>query len=280
MDKQYTFSDEVRFQLKLIAGISLGMFFFMLFFLPFELRELEFNNHLLFIVGLGAISFVVMGVFRILIPSSLGKVIKLETYKISNEVVNILVIWVFISLANIFYLRYVGLSDVTLFTGFKIVLFSSFPSIILKMADVNKRLRDQLRRFVGKNIRLEKLSHEDTEERPPLVFLSESQTDKLESHPDDVMLVRSADNYVGIVYKDREEVKRIMLRNTITNVQSQLRKYPEFLRCHRTCIVNSHYILNLTNSYKGHRLKLLDYEEEIPVSRQYILAVKEYINSV
>lgn len=253
----------------------------MLFFLPFEYRELEFNNRLMFLVGLGAISFVIMGIFRILLPSTLNRILKLETYRVSNEVVVVLLIWVFISLSNIFYLRYVGLHDLTLFTTFKITLFSCFPSVVLKLADVNKQLRDQLKNIVGKNIRLEKYASDaNPGERPPVTLMSESRTDQLEVHPDDVMLVRSADNYISVVYKELEKVRQKMLRNTITNIQAQLRKYPEFFRCHRTCIINSHYIVNLTNSYKGYRLKVLGYEDEIPVSRQYLLTVREFMDAV
>ena len=42
--------------------------------------------------------------------------------------------------------------------------------------------------------------------------------------------------------------------------------------------MNSSYIVNMTNSYKGHQLKLLDLDEEIPVSRQYILGIKEVLD--
>ncbi len=252
----------------------------MLFFLPFEHREMEFNNNLLFIVGLSGISFVVMGVFRIILPSTLQRLIKLETFKVSNEVVIVLLVWVFNALGYIFYIRYVGLVELTLFSGVQIVIFSGFPSVILKLADVNKSLREQLKHTVGRNVRLGKhIPPDDIEVRLPELFTSESKTDKLEIHPDDIMLVKSADNYVNIIYKDDEVVKQRMLRSTITNIQSQLRKYPEFLRCHRTYIINSVYILNLTNSYKGYRLKLLDYEEEVPVSRQHILSVKEHMRS-
>lgn len=280
MNRKHSFQEEIRYQLRLIIEISLGMFLFMLFFLPFEHREMEFNNSLLFIIGLGTISFIIMGIFRILLPSTLKKIIKLETFKISNEVVIILLIWIFNAIAYFFYLRYVGLLELSLFTGVQITLFSSFPSIILKLADVNKSLRDQLEHIVGKNIKLGKhASTEDIVVRSPEVFLSDSRSDKIEIHPDDIMLVKSADNYVNIVYKDREDVRQKMLRNTIKNIHTQLSKHSEFLRCHRTCIINSLFIVNLTNNYKGYRLKLLDYEDEIPVSRQYILTIKEYMDT-
>ena len=241
---------------------------------------MEFNDGLLFIIGLGTICFVVMVIFRILLPSYIDKILKLDTFKISNEVVIVVLIWVFNSIAYFFYLRYVGLLELSLFTGVKIVLFSSFPSVVLKLADVNKSLRDHLKHIVGKNIRLGKhVIDEDIMARPPEVFSSDSHSDKIEIHPDDIILVKSADNYVNIVYKEGKEIRQKMLRKTLTHIHSQLRKHPEFLKCHRTCIINSLHIVNLTNNYKGYRLKLLDYEDEIPVSRQYILSVKEYVEA-
>lgn len=280
MDKLIPSHEESRYQLKLIAGISLGMFLFMLFFIPFEFRALDFNDRVLFMIGMGTICFVIMGVFRIALPSSLIKIIKLDTYKISNEVMTIILIWVLNSIAYIFYLRYVGLLELSLFITFKVVLFASIPSVILKLADVNKSLRDQLKHIVGKNVRLGKqVLDDETFAKPKETFSSDSHGDKIEVHPDDVMLLKSADNYVNIIYREGEEIKQKMLRNTLKHMQDQLRKYPEFLKCHRTCIINSLYIVNLVNNYKGYRLQLLDYEEEIPVSRQYILTVKEYIDS-
>jgi hypothetical protein len=280
LNKEQSLREESRYQLKLIAGISLGMFLFMLFFIPFEYRELEFNDRLLFIFGMSAICFAIMALFRILLPSSFTKRIKFDSYKLSNEVFLILLIWILISVAYIFYLHYVGLLDLSLYTTFKIVLFASIPSVILKLADVNKSLRDQLKHIVGKNVRLGRHAEEEAVEvREKEVFTSDSYNDKFEIHPDDVMLLKSADNYVNIIYKEGKQIKQRLIRNTLTRVQSQLRKYPEFLRCHRTCLINSLYIVNLTNNYKGYRLQLLGYEEEVPVSRQYILAIKDSIDS-
>ena len=280
MSKQHYFPEEIRYQLRLTAGISLGIFLFLLFFLPFEHRELEYNENLLFVTGLAAISFIVMVIFRILLPSYLNSIFRLESYKISNEVVIILLIWVFIALGNIFYLRYVGLLELSLYTVFKIVLFSSFPSVILKLADVNKSLRDQLKHMVEKNIKMgRQVGEEEQGIRAPELISSDTKSDKIELDPDDIMLVKSADNYVKIFYREEEKVKQKMLRKTISNMYDQLRKYPEFLRCHRTSIVNSQYIVSLKNNYRGYSLELLDYEEEIPVSRQYLLTVKEYLNS-
>lgn len=278
MDSTNTMRDDNIQQLKLVSMISLGMFLFLLFFHPFDYSVQEFNDQLIFVLGCAIITFLILVVFRIILPVSFTRRIRLESLKISNEVGLILLIWVFISTANIFYMRYVGKLELTIFTGLRIALFSAFPSVVLKLADVNMGLRSQLKHSVQKSLRLgHDLSLAEQVEQTPEVFLSESQNDKLEVLPEYLMLIKSADNYVEIIYKDEEEMKQKLLRNTLKNIQQQLKKYPEFVRCHRTCIVNADYILNLTNSYKGHRLKLLHIDEELPVSRQYLLDIKEIL---
>lgn len=268
------------YQLKLVSLISLGMFLFLLFFHPFEYAVEEFNDQLLLVFGVAVITFLILVLFRIILPYSVTKRIRVETFKISNEVGLILLIWLFISTANIFYLRFVGQLEMSISIGFRISLYSVFPSVVLKLADVNAALRDQLKLHVEKNIKLgHDLSMAEHEVRAPEVFLSETQNDKLEILPEYLMLVKSADNYVELIYKDDDVIKQKLMRNTLKNIQQQLRRYPEFVRCHRTCIINSSYILNFTNSYKGHRLKILDYEDEIPVSRQYLLNVKDILDA-
>jgi DNA-binding LytR/AlgR family response regulator len=250
-----------------------------LFFQPFETAQQDFNNRLVFLLGIAVITFLILGLFRIIMPVSLTRRIHAESLKITNEVGLILLIWVFITTANIFYLYYVGKIELTLAEAVQIALFSAFPSIILKLADVNMMLREQLRHFVRRNLKLEHdLTNAKEKQIDPIVFQSDSQSDKIELMPDETLLIRSADNYVEIFFKTNDKVERKLLRNTLKNIQQVLKNNREFLRCHRTCIVNTSFIVNMTNSYKGHWLKILDFDEEVPVSRQYILGIKDVLD--
>jgi hypothetical protein len=281
LEKESNILEDTRYQIKLISFISLGMFLFVLFFQPFETAQQDFNNRLVFLLGIAVITFLILGIFRIIMPVSLTRRIHAESLKITNEVGLILLIWVFITTANIFYLYYVGKVDLTLAEAVQIALFSGFPSIILKLADVNMMLREQLRHFVRRNLKLEHdLTNARERQSDPIVFHSESQSEKIELLPDEILLIRSADNYVDIFYKTNDIVERKLLRNTLKNIQQVLKNNREFLRCHRTCIVNTSFIVNMTNSYKGHWLKILDFDEEIPVSRQYILGIKDVLDAV
>jgi hypothetical protein len=278
--EEQNMAQDAKYQIKLISLISLAMFLFVLFFQPFDYQMAEFNDRMIFTLGFAVISFLVLVLFRIIMPVSLTSRIHAESLKISNEVGLIILIWVFISCGNIFYIRYVGKVDLDLSIGVMTAIYSAFPSIILKLADVNMSLREQLRHFVRRNIKLEQdLANIEQHHNEPVVLMSETQSDKLELSPDDIMLIKSADNYVEIFFRSGETIEHKLLRNTLKNMQQALRSQTDFRRCHRTCIVNTAYILSLTNSYKGHRIKMLDIDEEIPVSRQYILGIKDVLDS-
>jgi hypothetical protein len=265
--------------MKLISLISLGIFLFLIFFQPFTPEMIDPDERLVFAFGLAAIAFVVLLLFRVVLPVSITKRIRVETIKISNEVGLVLTIWLLISTANFFYIHYFGRIGLSLYIILKIILFSAFPSVILKLADVNMALRVQLRHYVRRNLKLEK----DLSERPdhlnaPVTIRSESQNETIQLMTADIILLKAADNYVEIIYREDDEPRKKVVRNTLKNIAKQLNEFPDFLRCHRSCIVNRNYIIHLTNSYKGHRMSVIDIEDDIPVSRQYLNTVREALN--
>ena len=91
----------------------------------------------------------------------------------------------------------------------------------------------------------------------------------------EIILIQSADNYVEIVYMEGENLKKKLIRNTLKNVELQIKQYSNFIRCHRTCIVNMHYIEKLNQDYSSHWITIKGYQERIPVSRQYLLKLRE-----
>ena len=60
--------EDVKEELGLLLSISFGVFLFILFFQPFPIVGLEFNNILLFVGGIGTIDFLIMVLIRITIP--------------------------------------------------------------------------------------------------------------------------------------------------------------------------------------------------------------------
>jgi DNA-binding LytR/AlgR family response regulator len=108
-------------------------------------------------------------------------------------------------------------------------------------------------------------------------FISENGKELLPLLISDVVLIKSADNYVEIVYQEMDGFRKKLIRNTMKGIELQIKMYSNFIRCHRACIVNTHYIENIHKNYSSYYLSLKKYEEKIPVSRQYLLKIREVI---
>lgn len=266
----------IKLYLGLFVSISLGVFLFVLFFQPFPLDLFDFNNKLLFVIGLGAIVFLFM-LFRIILPWS-PRISKQE----DNEIIPAFylgdfLLLVFISVAFAFYLRFVGRMDITFYIMFKVVLISFASVVIFRISESFRELkyRNELlkKHQISTQKQLEK--YEDDLLNKSVEIISENRNENLKLEIANIAFIRSADNYVEIYYREGNGFKKELIRNTLKNIEQQIKPYTRFIRCHRTSIVNSHYIDKLNNSFGNYWLSLRDIDEKIPVSRQYLMSIKE-----
>lgn len=268
---------KIKKELGLLLSISLGIFLFVLFFQPFIFESSDFNNRLIIIAGLGTIVFLLMILMRIVIPQLLssGKSederIMLPSYLIGFA------IFILNTVAFEFYLRYVGLVSITFFVTVKVVLISMAPPLILGLYDKLDILKGENELLI-KEMKIKKKQIEGYEEdvnNKTIEFISENNTDNLNLVIGEIAFIRSADNYVEIVYKEGDSFKKKLIRNTLRNIEVQVKQYSCFLRCHRTCIVNASHIEKLVRGINNHFLKVRGFDEDIPVSRQYLLKIQE-----
>jgi len=162
---------------------------------------------------------------------------------------------------------------------FKLGLISLVLPISLWLHDLIKDLKKQ-NAALRKELKIFEEKFEKYEEdylSKPIEFSSDSNSESLNLLIEDVAFIKSADNYVEIVFKEGDILKSKLIRNTLKNIEQELKPYPNFIRCHRICIVNSHYIDKLNKDFSSHWLSIKGYDERIPVSRQYLLKLKEII---
>lgn len=264
---------------KLFLRISFGVFLFVLFFQPFPLDQFDFNNRLLIVAGLGAIVFLFMALTR----AAFLWIIKYENPTPEERVflsyLGGFIIFVASSVASAFYLHHVGSVDMTFYALFKVVLICLFPPVALGIADEFNELRQQIKLLtINKEIIHEQVKKFENEYlQKSIEFVSENGAENLSLLISEVALIKSADNYVEIEFMESKQLKKKLIRNTLKNVEQQLKPYPNFIRCHRICIVNTDYIEKLTRRFNNHWLTIRGSEDEIPVSRQYLLKLKEVI---
>jgi len=274
LNKKYPFNDDLKVNLQSFVGISLGIFLFLIFFQPFQLKNPDFNNQNLILAGFGAISLILFCILRILIPSFFSKFFAPDNWNYAKELVVNLVYLILNSVAFAFFARYVGEIRITFHTVIIIVLISSSAMVIVIVINEFRRLKSQVKHLN------ELTGLDDTDEIVPekdveIEFISENKSDYFQVFLEQIMLIKSASNYIEIIYKAGEKISRRLIRNTIKNTEELFSKYPSLIRCHRSCIVNKNYIQKFHKGGDGLKLILFDYPQEIHVSRQYALKIKE-----
>lgn len=266
----------LRKDIRLFLSISFGIFLFILFFQPFPLIRFDFNNTLIFISGIALIVFI----FMVLVRFFYGFVIQRlkqndKEYALASYLGGFILL-VLISVSLAFYLRYVGLVKITFYSMAKVILISFAAPVALRIHSVFTELKEENTLLINDKAKIQQKIEECEENymSRSIELNSENKTEKLELIVSDIAFIKSADNYVEIVFMEDNNLKKKLLRNTLKNIEQQLRPFSSFVRSHRICIVNMHYIEKLNKGINKYWLNIKGYNEDIPVSRQYLLQFK------
>jgi|WetSurSiteA1Bulk_404760.scaffolds.fasta_scaffold06252_2 DNA-binding LytR/AlgR family response regulator len=268
--KRFIFN--IRDSFLLYASISMGLFLFMLFFQPFSIRFTDLNNVLIFNAGYGLIIFILL--YAIYFFSGVFRLTDMEVFSYLNG----FILLVLSSVAFTFYLRYVGQASIGFYTVLKIALICLAPPVILRIYRIRHELSLENEILWRENSLLQSRLQDITQDSSQKIlefYSAETATDILRLRISDILMIRSADNYVAIYFRENGVARKKLIRNTLKNIEQLLRSYGQFIRCHRTCIINVEYIDKLHLKISASYVILKELNEHIPVSRQYVIKLKE-----
>jgi DNA-binding LytR/AlgR family response regulator len=257
--------------------VSLGIFLFLLFFQPFEIQNPDFNNRLIILATFGAITLVLLTIFRVVIPSIFITAFSDKHWTILKEIIIDLLFVICNSVAFAFFARYVGRIPMTFHIVINIVIISITASSVVVVTNQFYLLKKKVQKM--------ELNPEESSTNAPveipkeIEFESENKTEYFTLFLEQLILIKSANNYIEVIYKHNDEIKKKLIRNTMKTTENLLQKYPEIIRCHRSCMVNKNYIKKVSRGSDGLVLNLFDYPQEIHVSRQYVLRLKEALKA-
>lgn len=260
----------------LLFKLSSGLFLFMLFFEPFPVPQYSFNNHILLFAGAGLIIFF-SSVASTVIIQFLARVFpeNLETKPEITSYTRGLLIFIISSIGCIFYLVYAGKVELNISIIVRIFLICISPGIILEIHDRITNLKANLSRLASGRATGEKVDVSRDFPGKEIEFISENAAENFILEADDVVFIRSADNYVEISYREGDLLRKKLIRNTLKNIEFQLSHFPVFIRCHRICIVNINHVESLKLVNYNYVLSVKGQSEKLPVSRQYLMRLRE-----
>ncbi|MCK4854662.1 MAG: LytTR family transcriptional regulator, partial [Bacteroidales bacterium] len=251
-------------------GIALGLFLFILFFQPFELDNTDVNNYILTIAGFSGITFLLIGVLQIILPWIFPIRLNKKNWDLKREIIVQFLLWVLNSVAWAFYTAYVANVKLSMYLAVKIVILSMAPPVIILFIKEFRSLRMQVDGL--------KVQHREKRQEH-IELVSENRSEKLALTSGELILVQSAENYVEIQYLAGGTWTKKLLRATFKSIEDQLRPFSQMIRCHRSYIINMDHVIKLHREYGRIYLKMNGIEENIPVSRQYLLGITNALGS-
>jgi hypothetical protein len=101
---------------------------------------------------------------------------------------------------------------------------------------------------------------EYTNENKYYTFYDNNTTFKISAK--ELLFIKASGNYIEIFEKDKVHLIRSTLKKVLENSDDS-----DLIRCHKSYIINKNKIQTITGNTKGYKLKLKDYKDYLPISK-------------
>ncbi|MFA6400816.1 MAG: LytTR family DNA-binding domain-containing protein [Salinivirgaceae bacterium] len=277
LNKPYPFNEDLKRNTKIIFFISIGIFIFLLLFQPININELPNQQKIYLMIGLGVITFLSFSLNLLIIPSLAPRIFLKNEWIIWKEILWNLWMLFTTALGYLASYKVLGILEFDLNMVMKLLLIAIVPLTLLIIFNQNRLLRLHLKTANEMNAWL-KESKTDAEKL--VHFDSEYQKDKLSIKVKLLLLIRSADNYIEVFWKDGNGIKSQLIRSSLTRAQELLHDYNYIFKCHRSFLVNVNLIDRVEGNSQGYRLFFENLDFDVPVSKISINQLKEIIRGL
>lgn len=108
---------------------------------------------------------------------------------------------------------------------------------------------------------------------------SENGKDDFTVLKDDLLYIRSSDNYVEVFYVKNNQVNTKLIRASLKNIADRLITEKDIFRTHKSYVVNLNKVISISGNAQGYKLHLEKIEELIPVSRSLNTIIKDLLTN-
>jgi DNA-binding LytR/AlgR family response regulator len=98
-------------------------------------------------------------------------------------------------------------------------------------------------------------------------IFAENTKDEIKIPENDLLYVKAEGNYCNLVYKNNSILHRKLVRCSMKDAELSIIKSDNFIRCHKSFIINITQISNITGNARGYLFYLIDHDYKVPCSR-------------
>ncbi len=274
LNKPYPFVAELKTKFLISFLFGLFIYLFLVVFQPFGIDRI-IANKAYYLLGFGLITTFVMLFSFIVLPLLLLKYFDLDKWVIGKEIVFVLFVITLITFLNFFYNSFVGygvseqhaLHFFVLFTvsvGFFPILILVFVTELFLSTKHQKTASEMSSIIQNENFTAIPGAS------PAIEIISDSKSDIFSVRENNLIFIKSEDNYCNVFFTTGVDVKTQLLRITLKTIEMQLETFSDFIRCHRSFIVNKKHITKITGNARAYYLHFDGCEELVPISRSFL----------
>lgn len=270
----YYFNPTIKFKLKISFAVGLFVFLFLYIFRPFYLVSLG-DLILNYTAGIGFVTFI--GVFLLLyLPAlifteyfnednwTIGRNIFLITIGI---LINGILIWYIGSLFNNFFnVENISLFQFLIYT----YLVGTIPVVFFVFIN-EKNVRVKRVKKANKINTFNQQKENDIKIKlnETITIYSDNKKEHLKLNIHNLVYITSQGNYASFFLLNNNDLKEKILRVTLAKIENEFKDYNTIIRCHKSYIINSKFIEDISGNARGYLLKSKHVSFNIPVSRSF-----------
>ncbi len=271
----YYFNPSIAFKLKTSFLFGLFTFVFLYIFKPFTLASLKV---ILFeyTLGIGIITFL-GSFFALYVPPLFFKdFFDEDKWTIGRNIIFTIVTIFFLgSILWYFgdvYKREKGITNISYLDFLLYTFLVGTIPVFLVIFTNEKNVREKREKRASEILTQKKkrvLEKEKTLKKEIKIY-SDNQKEYLTINIKNLVYITSQGNYASFfIKKDENGLSEKILRVTLAKIDKLLDNYPNIIRCHKSYIINSNFILDIKGNARGYLLKSQFVAFYIPVSRSF-----------
>ncbi len=269
--KPYYFNPSLKFKFRISFFLGLFVFLFLYIFKPFYLSTMEVIL-LEYTLLIGIIGF--LGTFFMLaVPPLIFKNYFNEDNWTLGRNIFLITLGIILIGSALWYIgeEYKEPYDFRKLSLFQFIFYTFLVTLIplVFFIFINEKNVSLKRRKRASEFKKRRENFTSEKEKTQIIVYSDNGKEKIVFFIDRLVYITSQGNYVSFYLKKENDLKEIILRATLTRIAKDLQDYKNVIRCHKSYIINTCFVKEISGNARGYLLKSDLISFNIPVSRSF-----------
>jgi len=281
LNQPYPFNNNFKHNLRTIAFVCMGFMLIMLYFQPFGINFLASPKDGYFVLLIGMVSAATFFFNTLILPGLFPKIFESERWTVRKELIWNFGMFIFLIVGFTLTAMVFKISGMESLTVFRSGALALLPLVLFNLLNYNNSLKSKVAQVIdsGRHWLAEERKGTHTIVNERVRIESENSKEVFEEELKNIILIQSASNYIEIFYREGAVIRKLMIRQTLSKVESLLSGFQNIKKCHRCCLVNIDQISRLTGISPNYTLEAKGLDFRIPIARQNIPKFRKLLSA-